>query len=109
MAHATPAEGTLRLGLRENFAQFALLVLINAFVGGMVGLERSILPLLGRDLFHIASTAVVLSFIVSFGVVKALTNLAGSRLSDRVGRRRLLVAGWAIGLLVPVILLHAPT
>jgi len=109
VAHATPAEGTLRLGLRENFAQFALLVLINAFVGGMVGLERSILPLLGRDLFHIASTAVVLSFIVSFGVVKALTNLAGSRLSDRVGRRRLLVAGWAIGLLVPVILLHAPT
>jgi MFS family permease len=109
VASATSAGGTLRLGLRENLAQFALLVLINAFVGGMVGLERSILPLLGRDAFHIASTAVVLSFIVSFGVVKALTNLAGSRLSDRVGRRRLLVTGWAIGLLVPVILLYAPT
>ncbi len=101
--------GGLRLGLRENLAQFSLLVLINAFVGGMVGLERSILPLLGREVFHIASTTVVLSFIVSFGIVKALTNLAGSRLSDRVGRRRLLVIGWTVGLFVPVILLVAPT
>jgi MFS family permease len=97
------------LGLRENLAQFSLLVLINAFVGGMIGMERSILPLLGRDVFQIASTTLVLSFIVSFGVVKALTNLIGSRLSDRVGRRRLLVGGWAIGLIVPVILLLAPT
>jgi MFS family permease len=101
--------GVLRLGLRENLAQFSLLVLINAFVGGMVGLERSILPLLGRDVFHIASTTLVLSFIVSFGVVKALTNLVGSRVSDRVGRRRLLVVGWLVGLFVPVILLLAPT
>jgi MFS family permease len=101
--------GVLRLGLRENLAQFSLLVLINAFVGGMVGLERSILPLLGRDVFHIASTTLVLSFIVSFGVVKALTNLVGSRLSDRVGRRRLLIVGWLVGLFVPVILLLAPT
>jgi MFS family permease len=99
----------LKLGLRENLPQFALLVLINAFVGGMVGLERSILPLLGRDVFHIASTTLVLSFIVSFGIVKALTNLVGSRLSDRIGRRRLLVVGWAIGLFVPVILLLAPS
>ena len=95
--------------MRENLAQFSLLVLINAFVGGMVGLERSILPLLGRDVFHIVSTTLVLSFIVSFGVAKALTNLVGSRLSDRVGRRRLLVGGWLVGLFVPVILLLAPT
>lgn len=105
----TARAGVLRLGLRENLAQFSLLVLINAFVGGMVGIERSILPLLGRDVFHIASTTLVLSFIVSFGVVKALTNLVGSRLSDSVGRRRLLVVGWAVGLFVPVILLLAPT
>lgn len=104
----TASAGALRLGLRENLGQFSLLVLINAFVGGMVGLERSILPLLGRDVFQIASTTLVLSFIVSFGVVKALTNLVGSRLSDRVGRRRLLVGGWLIGLFVPVILLAAP-
>jgi MFS family permease len=105
----TASAGVLKLGLRENLPQFALLVLINAFVGGMVGLERSILPLLGRDVFHIASTTLVLSFIVSFGIVKALTNLVGSRLSDRIGRRRLLVVGWAIGLFVPVILLLAPS
>lgn len=99
---------TVKLGLRENLAQFSLLVLVNAFVGGMVGIERSVLPLLGRDFFHIASSTVVLSFIACFGIVKALTNLAGSRLSDRIGRKRLLVIGWATGLLVPFILLWAP-
>ena len=100
---------TVKLGLRENLAQFALLVLVNAFVGGMVGVERSTLPLLGHDVFHIASTTVVLSFIAGFGVVKALTNLVGSLLSDSVGRRRLLVLGWAVGLLVPIFLLWAPS
>jgi len=99
----------LRLGLRENLAQFSLLVLINAFVGGMVGIERSILPVLGRDAFHVASSTVVLSFIAAFGAVKAITNLVGSRFSDHVGRKRLLIAGWTVGLFVPTILLWAPS
>lgn len=99
----------VKLGLRENLAQFSLLVLINAFVGAMVGIERSILPLLGRDSFHIASSTAVLSFIVSFGITKALTNLVGARLSDRMGRKSLLVIGWAVGLFVPLLLLWAPS
>ena len=77
----------IQLGLRANWQQFALLVLINAFVGGMVGLERSIVPLLGQRVFGLASTTALLSFIVSFGVVKALANLFAGRLSDRIGRR----------------------
>jgi MFS family permease len=96
------------LGLRQNLAQFALLVLVNAFVGGMVGMERSVLPLLGRDAFHIASLTLVMSFIASFGATKALTNLLGARLSESVGRRRLLIAGWIAGLAVPLMLLWAP-
>jgi len=102
-------DGNVRLGLRENFGQFSLLVLVNAFVGAMVGVERSILPVLGRDAFHIASSTVVLSFIAAFGAVKAITNLVGSRFSDHVGRKRLLLAGWTIGLFVPLILLWAPS
>ena len=97
------------LGLRENLAQFSVLVLVNAFVGGMVGIERSVLPLVGRESFHIASSTVVLAFIVSFGITKALTNLVGSRLSDRIGRKTLLVLGWAVGLFVPLVLLWAPS
>jgi hypothetical protein len=79
---------TVRLGLRENRAQFALLVAINAFVGAMVGLERSTLPLVGRDSFHLASSAAVLSFIVAFGLSKALTNLGAGALARprRAGR-----------------------
>ena len=103
------AERPPRLGLRPNLGQFSLLVLVNAFVGGMVGMERSILPLLGRDVFHITSVTVVLSFIAAFGATKAITNLVGARLSERVGRRRLLIAGWAAGLAVPLLLLYAPT
>ena len=99
----------MRLGLRSNLAQFSLLVLVNAFVGGMVGIERSILPLVGHDVFHITSVTVVLSFIATFGAAKAGTNLVGSHLSERVGRRRLLIAGWIVGLAVPVLLLYAPS
>ena len=84
------------LGLRANLAQFLLLVLINAFVGAMVGLERSVVPLLGQQVFGLASTTAVLSFIVSFGVVKALANLFAGRLSDRLGRKGVLVVGWLI-------------
>jgi MFS family permease len=99
----------IRLGLRENAAQFSLLVLINAFVGLMVGLERAVLPLVGRENFHLASSAAVLSFIVAFGFSKALTNLAGGGLAQRVGRRRLLIAGWTAALPVPVLIALAPT
>src|SRR6202011_5345342 len=84
----------VRLGLRENAAQFSLLVVINAFVGLMVGLERTVLPLIGRENFHLTSSAAVLTFIVAFGFAKAFTNLGAGALAQRVGRRRLLVAGW---------------
>jgi MFS family permease len=99
----------VELGLRENVAQFALLVAVNAFVGAMVGLERSTLPLIGRDDFGLASSAAVLSFIVAFGLAKAFTNLAAGALAARLGRRRLLIAGWTAALPVPVLILAAPS
>jgi MFS family permease len=99
----------VRLGLRENRAQFSLLVAVNAFVGAMVGLERSTLPLVGRDDFHLASSAAVLSFIAAFGISKALTNLGAGALAQRAGRRRLLLAGWAAALPVPVMIALAPS
>lgn len=99
----------IRLGLRENWEQFALLVLVNAFVGGMVGLERTVVPLLAEDEFGQASRTVALSFIVSFGVVKALANLLAGRFSDRIGRKRILVAGWLVGLPVPLLIMLAPS
>jgi MFS family permease len=98
-----------RLGLRENWAQFSLLVLVNAFVGGMVGIERAVLPLLAEREFGLASKTAILSFIVSFGVVKALANLFAGRLSDRIGRRGVLIAGWLFGLPVPLLIMLAPT
>src|SRR5258707_1343723 len=103
--HETPPV----LGLRANLGQFLLLVLVNAFVGAMVGLERSIVPLLGQRVFGLASTTAVLSFIVSFGVVKALANLFAGRLSDRIGRKDVLVAGWLVGLPVPLLIIFAPS
>src|SRR6266496_1715528 len=99
----------VRLGLRENAAQFSLLVAINAFVGMMVGLERSTLPLIGRDEFGLGSSAAVLSFIVAFGLAKAFTNLGAGALAARVGRRRLLIAGWAVALPVPLLIAVAPS
>lgn len=101
--------GRVELGLRENAAQFSLLVCVNAFVGAMVGLERSTLPLIGRDDFGLASSAAVLSFIVAFGLAKALTNLAAGALAARLGRRRLLIAGWTVALPVPLLILAAPS
>ena len=99
----------LRLGLRENLAQFSLLVVVNAFVGAMVGMERSILPAIAEHEFHLAARAAVLSFIVVFGVTKALTNYLAGRLSDRVGRKHVLVAGWLVAVPVPFLLMWAPT
>lgn len=98
----------IKLGLKENWRQFALLVLINAFVGGMVGIERTVVPLIGTEEFGIASTTLVVSFIVSFGVVKAFANLVSGQLADRWGRKRVLVLGWLFGLPVPFMILWAP-
>jgi MFS family permease len=99
---------TVRLGLKENWRQFALLVLINAFVGGMVGIERTVVPLIGSQQFHIGSTALITSFIVSFGVVKALANLVSGQLADTWGRKRVLVIGWLLALPVPFMIIAAP-
>jgi len=99
----------VRLGLRENAAQFTLLVIVNAFVGAMVGMERSILPAIAEQDFHLVARTAVLSFIVVFGVTKALTNYAAGRLADRVGRKQVLVAGWAIATPVPFMLMWAPS
>jgi len=98
----------LRLGLRENRGQFALLVVLNAFVGAMVGLERTVLPLLGEQEFGLESKTAILSFIVSFGVTKAVVNLVAARVSDRIGRKPILVAGWILALPVPFLIIYAP-
>jgi len=102
-------QSVVQLGLRANWQQFTLLVIVNAFVGGMVGLERSIVPLLGHQVFSLASTTAVLSFIMSFGVVKALANLFAGRLSDLIGRKGVLVVGWLVGLPVPLLIIFAPS
>jgi MFS family permease len=98
----------VRLGLRENLAQFWLLVAITAFVGAMVGLERATLPLIGEDDFGLGSSTAVLSFIVAFGLAKSFTNLAAGAGADRLGRRRLLILGWALALPVPLLIALAP-
>jgi MFS family permease len=100
---------TVRLGLRENAAQFSLLVLVNAFVGAMVGMERSILPPMAETEFGLHARAAVLSFIVVFGVSKAGTNYLAGRLSDRFGRKLVLVAGWLAAVPVPFMLMWAPS
>jgi MFS family permease len=99
----------VRLGLSENWPQFTLLVVVNAFVGAMVGAERVVLPLLAQSDFGLASRAAILSFIVSFGLVKAGANLFAGRLGDRVGRKSVLIAGWLFGLPVPFLLYFAPS
>jgi MFS family permease len=101
--------GAVILGLRANWRQFALLVLINAFVGGMVGIERTVVPLIGSEEFGISSTTLIVSFIVSFGVVKAFANLVSGHLADVWGRKRVLVLGWLIGLPVPFMIMWAPS
>jgi MFS family permease len=99
----------VELGLRENAPQFVLLVAVNALVGAMVGLERSTLPLIGQHEFGLSSSAAVLSFIVAFGLAKSFTNLGAGVLAQRVGRRRLLVLGWAVALPVPLLIALAPS
>jgi MFS family permease len=99
----------VRLGLRANAAQFSLLVLVNAFVGAMVGMERSILPAIAESDFHLAARTAVLSFILVFGFAKAISNYAAGRLADRIGRKHVLVAGWIVALPVPFLLMWAPS
>ena len=99
----------IRLGLAANWAQFTLLVVVNVFVGGMIGQERTVLPLLAEEEFGLTGFTVVLTFIVAFGLVKAITNFAAGALSDRLGRKPILVAGWIIGFPVPLLLIWAPT
>jgi MFS family permease len=99
----------VRLGLRANVAQFTLLVAINALVGAMVGLERTVLPLIGEEDFGLSSKTAILTFIVAFGVSKALMNLGAGTLADRVGRKRLLVLGWLLALPVPLLIGLAPS
>ncbi|MGX5804657.1 MFS transporter [Bradyrhizobium sp. Arg314] len=106
MSTAAPA---VALGLKANWKQFALLVLINAFVGGMVGIERTVVPLIGAEEFGVASTTLIVSFIVSFGVVKACANLISGQLADIWGRKRVLILGWLFGLPVPFIIIWAPS
>lgn len=103
IADATPP----RLGIRANWRQFSLLLAINGFVGAMVGLERSVLPTLAKREFGVASATLALAFLVAFGVVKAVTNLAAGHLADRVGRKRLLVLGWVAALPIPFLVLFA--
>jgi len=104
-AGSTPG---LRLGLRQNLAQFSLLVGVNALVGGMIGQERTVLPLLAEREFHLTALTSALTFIAAFGAVKAITNFFAGTLSDRYGRKPVLVAGWLIGAPVPLLLIWAP-
>ena len=99
----------IRLGLRANLGQFALLVGVNALVGGMVGQERTVLPLLATDVFGLTGATAILTFLLAFGVTKAVANLVAGALADRFGRKPVLVAGWLIGLPVPLLLILAPT
>jgi MFS family permease len=98
-----------RLGFKENWQQFALMVLVNAFVGGMVGLERTVVPLVGLEEFGLVLRTAIFSFIVSFGVVKACSNLVSGALADSFNRKKVLVAGWLIGVPVPFMIMYAPS
>jgi MFS family permease len=106
--HGSNSSG-IELGLRENWRQFSLLVLINAFVGGMVGLERTVVPLIGSEVFKIASTTIIVFFIVSFGIVKAVANLVSGHFADVYGRKHVLVLGWLVGLPVPFMIAWGPS
>jgi MFS family permease len=106
---ATSIGQPIRLGLRSNLEQIALLVAVNALVGGMIGQERTVLPLLATQVFGLTGFASVLTFVVAFGLAKAVTNVAAGALADRFGRKPVLIAGWLIGLPVPLLIIAAPS
>jgi MFS family permease len=100
---------TVRLGLRANLAQFSLLVAVNGLVGGTLGQERTVVPLLAKQTFHLSGYSAALTFIVAFGLVKAVTNFFAGTLSDRYGRKPVLVAGWLVAVPIPLLLIYAPS
>ena len=104
-----PTIAPLQLGVKENLAQFSILVGVNALVGGMIGQERTVLPLLAKNEFGLTAFTASLTFIVAFGAVKAITNFFAGTLSDRHGRKPVLIAGWLIGLPIPLLIIWAPT
>ena len=101
-------DATIKQGLRQNLGQFVILIAVNAFVGAMIGLEQTVVPLIGKNEFGIESSAVILSFIASFGLVKALLNLYAGTFAERWGRKKVLIVGWLFGIPVPFILLYSP-
>src|SRR5258708_10002816 len=101
--------GPVRLGLRANLAQFSRLVAVNALVGGMLGEERTVVPLLATRVFHLQAVSAALTFILAFGAVKAATNFFAGTASDRFGRKPVLVAGWLISLPIPLLLIWGPS
>ncbi len=109
MAEDNSTPPAIRLGLKENLGQFSLLVLVNAFVGGMVGLERTVVPLIGSQEFGLVLRTAIFSFILTFGLVKAFFNLFAGGLADRFGRKKVLVAGWILGVPVPFMIMLAPS
>ncbi len=100
---------SITLGLRENWQQFTLLVVVNVFVGAMIGLERTVIPLLAESDFGLVSRSAILSFLISFGIVKAISNLFAGRLGDRFGRKPVLITGWLFAIPVPLLIIFAPT
>ncbi|ALA71653.1 hypothetical protein GT50_16965 [Geobacillus stearothermophilus 10] len=96
-----------KIGIKENLYQFILLVVTNLFVGSMVGIERTVLPLLGEEQFGLASTSAALSFIISFGFSKAIVNYFAGQIADKFGRKRVLLLGWVVGLFVPILTIFA--
>ncbi|MFN2488698.1 MAG: MFS transporter [Actinomycetota bacterium] len=108
VAGASARPSPISLGIRANLAQFALLVGVNGLVGALVGQERSLVPLLGERVFAVGSSTALMLFIVSFGLAKAAANLAAGYLADRIGRKKVLVLGWAFGVPVPIVLMLAP-
>src|SRR5680860_55516 len=109
MAEARTRSSSVQLGIRPNLAQFALLVGVNGLVGALVGQERTLVPLLGERVFAVGSSTALMLFIVSFGLAKATANLAAGYLSDRIGRRNVLLLGWIVGIPVPIALMLAPS
>ena len=109
MSRTAPTATAPILGLRANWQQFTLLIVVNAFVGAMVGMERTVLPLLAKQDFGVASASATLAFLVAFGITKAFANLAAGHLADRLGRKRVLVAGWLAALPVAPMIIWAPS